>query len=88
MPIISTGFEEFDDKIIVYPNPANNYFLVEAVSTELIEVIIFDAFGKLIRTEQEYSNTKINVSGLANGLYIVMIKGNKTSLQEKILIQH
>ena len=64
------------NSIALYPNPANDVVNVECtmnnVQLEGIEVI--DVYGKLINTVNVTENTtRINVSGLANGIYFVRV---------------
>ena len=66
------------NSIVLYPNPANDVVNVECtmnnVQMEGIEVI--DVYGKVVRTvvgTNNYSPIRINVSGLANGMYFVRV---------------
>ncbi len=63
------------NSIALYPNPANEYVDVRIdgdVNVKSMEV--FDVYGKLINTVNVIDNpTRINVSGLANGMYFVRV---------------
>ena len=66
------------NSISLYPNPANDVVNVQCtmnnVQLEGIEVI--DVYGKVVRTvvgANNYSPIRINVSGLANGMYFVRV---------------
>ena len=63
------------NSIALYPNPANEYVDVRIdgdVNVKSLEV--FDVYGKLINTVNVIDNpTRINVSGLANGMYFVRV---------------
>ena len=75
----NVGIEEhLLNSISLYPNPANDVVNVECtmnnVQLEGIEVI--DVYGKVVRTvvgANNYSPIRINVSGLANGMYFVRV---------------
>ena len=63
------------NRIALYPNPANEYVDVRIdgdVNVKSMEV--FDVYGKLINTVNVIDNpTRINVSGLADGMYFVRV---------------
>ena len=66
------------ENITVYPNPTTDYLNVECTMNNVqcsgIEVI--DVYGKVVRTAvgaNNYSPTRINVSGLAAGMYFVRV---------------
>lgn len=73
----NVGIEEYLlSKISLYPNPANEYVDIQisdnAVNVTMMEV--YDVYGKLINTVEVVNNpTRINVSGLANGMYFVRV---------------
>ena len=75
----NVGIEEhLLNSISLYPNPANDVVNVQCtmnnVQLEGIEVI--DVYGKVVRTvvgANNYSPIRINVSGLANGMYFVRV---------------
>ena len=75
----NVGIEEhLLNSISLYPNPANDVVNVQCtmnnVQLEGIEVI--DVYGKVVRTiagTDNYSPIRINVSGLANGMYFVRV---------------
>ena len=69
-----------ENSITLFPNPANDVVNVQCtmnnVQLEGIEVI--DVYGKVVRTVVGANNyspmpTRINVSGLANGMYFVRV---------------
>jgi hypothetical protein len=80
-----------DKSMDVYPNPASSYFVVYDYSTEQNRVIeLIDMNGKILKkqTDANIAN-RVEVSNLANGLYILKIKDGKGKVirTEKILIQ-
>jgi hypothetical protein len=73
---LTDGIEDhLFNSIALYPNPANEYVDVRVdgeVNVKSMEV--FDVYGKLINTVNVIDNpTRINVSGLANGMYFVRV---------------
>lgn len=59
----------------VYPNPANDFLIVEGEMMTSVEV--FNALGqRLISKTVNDDNTKISLSGVANGTYYIRVKNN------------
>ena len=74
----------------VYPNPVSNSFEFLVMGYELnteLKLQIFDLTGKLIRSETISSN-RIDVSELANGLYVLSLNINGKTQQQKFIVQH
>ena len=64
------------NSITLYPNPANDVVNVQCTmnNVQCLGIEVFDVFGKLINTVNVTENTtRINVSGLANGIYFVRV---------------
>jgi len=86
--ILNVSIEpRFADCMQVYPNPAKEILNVQCtmnnVQIEAIEV--FDVYGKIVRTAVETCHgaslqTRINVSGLANGMYFVRVTTEKGAI--------
>jgi len=76
-PLILAG--ESDTKISVYPNPVQDVVNIEISGAELNTVQIFDIQGRLIKelTPQawETTSTKVDISDLIEGVYVVQING-------------
>jgi len=64
-----------ENSVVLFPNPAREYVDIRIdgdVNVTLMEV--FDVYGKLINTINVIDNpTRINVNGLANGMYFVRV---------------
>ena len=78
-----------DKNIDVYPNPATDYFVVYNYKTTNSQILLYDISGKLIKNMQSKDlATRVDVSKLSNGVYILTIKSpdSKTIRTEKIVI--
>jgi glucose/arabinose dehydrogenase len=78
-----------DKNIDVYPNPATDYIVVYNYKLTNSQILLYDITGKLIKNMQSKDlATRVNVSNLANGVYILTIKGadSKSIRTEKIII--
>ncbi|MBO7629588.1 MAG: T9SS type A sorting domain-containing protein, partial [Bacteroidales bacterium] len=79
----TTGIENWlDNSVTLYPNPAKDVVNVQCTmnNVQLKGVEVVDVYGKVVRTvglPQCDSPTdgisRINVSGLANGMYFVRV---------------
>ena len=66
------------ENIAVYPNPTTDYVNVECTMNNVQSVEVIDVYGKVVRTDVETLRatslpTRINVSGLAAGMYFVRV---------------
>lgn len=68
-----TNLEETsEDRLTIYPNPANNYLYLQGNIPEDAKAVIFDLTGKTM-FEQELTSQTIDISSLASGYYILKI---------------
>jgi hypothetical protein len=85
----SLGVENNQNNTLsVYPNPAKNQVIIANDGT-LNNIQIFDLSGKLVRTEavNGRNNVQINISGLAEGMYIIQAQGNDKMMNTKLLVK-
>ena len=74
--------------IEIYPNPADEAIIIDTESSETFMIRIFDYGGKLVFEKQTGTNkTKIDISYLTQGLYIIELSNYKTLFHYKIIIQ-
>ncbi|MBR4646756.1 MAG: fibronectin type III domain-containing protein [Bacteroidales bacterium] len=74
--------------IALYPNPANDVVNVQCTmnNVQCLGIEVFDVFGKLINTVNVTENTtRINVSGLANGVYFVRVTTNEGAVTKSFV---
>jgi hypothetical protein len=74
----------------VYPNPANDYVVVESKNELIKKIDLIDITGKSVRTITGImqNSITINISALLNGLYFIKTQtSNNDVLVNKILIQ-
>lgn len=77
----------------VYPNPAQDFVQVSySVSTQPASLIIFDLVGNTVVQEQLENNvgkTRIDVSGLNNGVYFYrLVAGAHESAVKSLVVSH
>lgn len=83
----TAGSEDFSaDTFAVYPNPANNVVNVSATNDIINNVTLADVNGRTVKTVNVASNNgQINVSDLANGVYMMTISSDKGSVTKKFV---
>lgn len=79
-----------NNQLVVYPNPASTQFTLELPSTDLYELVLSDATGRVIRREtvQSYNKrTMIDVTTLSSGVYRMTLTQGKKKFTAKIMKQ-
>ncbi len=82
-----TGYlrDELRD-ILVYPNPANNYLIIENRLDELLSLELSDLRGRVLTRKTFYGNAEADISSLASGIYFLRVGNSRgVSLVRKIL---
>ena len=86
---LGVGIDDYlTNSISLYPNPANDVVNVQCtmnnVQVEAVEV--FDVYGKLLQTvSMTPETTRINVSGLAAGIYFVRVTTNEGNVTKSFV---
>ncbi len=71
----------------VYPNPADNFVQISTENAPLQNVTVFDVTGKeVMNLNFSANNTKINVSALDNGIYLMKITDTDNNHQAVKLV--
>ena len=80
-----------ENQFRIYPNPATNYLVIDALkatTTGASGIKLMNLQGAVIR---EVSNTKLpykmDITGLANGLYLLHCTANGVSNMYKLTVQ-
>ena len=75
------------NKIAVFPNPFTESFSVKLPANErFISLQLFNTDGRIVKQFQG-DKTDFNLSEIANGMYILILKTSKSSYEQKILKQ-
>ncbi len=64
--------EAFSRSITVFPNPSRNEISITSAGTKFTEIIVCNTLGEVLITTTD--QTKIDVSALATGFYIIRLK--------------
>jgi len=75
----------FDIKL--YPNPTNNYLLVEFM--ELLQkelaITLYDVSGKVVETFTTLGNFKLDLTTQTNGMYLLELRNDDNIQQHKVM---
>ena len=69
----------------IYPNPANNYLTITSQINGIKNIAIYDILGKQVLNT--IASERIDISSLANGVYIVKITQNEFSVTKKLVVR-
>lgn len=82
-PNLGTNPFERDNKISIYPNPAESSVHIHALDSAVREIKVHYVLGKEIMSEQ---NDEVNVSALPKGIYILKVTlDNNSSYSSKLV---
>ncbi len=72
-----------------YPNPARDWVTLSAPAGLMMQVTIYDLLGYRVRDMQIPGQTRISLSGLRRGLYLVRIYDNreKKEYMDKLMVE-
>ena len=80
----TTGVEENRFEAVVYPNPASGVVRIEGVVAD--EVQVYNALGQVVKTVR--GTNEIDLSGLAEGVYLVRIADIEGRIfMEKVMVR-
>jgi type IX secretion system substrate protein/Big-like domain-containing protein len=81
--------EEEENNLQVYPNPFNNQFMVNyKLENATAQLMVFNMYGKLVSNQLiSTTNTMVDLSAEANGIYFVQITDGVNRLTKK-LVKH
>ena len=90
---ICLGIEEADlsNKLLLYPNPANSFVLVDCGSDDPIRrIALYDSNGQcVLRMDGNGSDQlKIPLENLSNASYLLFIYTEKKQVSKSLMIQH
>ncbi len=85
LKLSATGiFEVSEDDVVIYPNPSNGIFNIEGISATS-SLVIFNAFGEEIMSNELIRKGTIDISDQPNGVYFVRIKTTNESFVKKLV---
>ncbi|MCB0379682.1 MAG: T9SS type A sorting domain-containing protein [Flavobacteriales bacterium] len=73
----------------VYPNPVNNGQINISSDDQLINLLMYDALGKIVLSNENLNSksTIVQVTDLQKGIYFLQVKSTKNQIIQKVIIQ-
>ncbi|MBO4488492.1 MAG: choice-of-anchor J domain-containing protein [Bacteroidales bacterium] len=80
------GIEDVENNIVVYPNPASNMLNVTA-NSNIQSVEVLNMMGQIVMSQNANdTHTQVNVSSLANGVYMVKVNTENGVINQKFTV--
>ncbi|MBI4649210.1 MAG: T9SS type A sorting domain-containing protein [Bacteroidia bacterium] len=73
-------------EITVYPNPASNFINIFSGKNTFQKATLMTVEGKQIKTSDISLNNRLDISGLASGIYILKLNNRKMNYIKRIII--
>ncbi|RFC53996.1 T9SS type A sorting domain-containing protein [Brumimicrobium aurantiacum] len=84
----SLSFEGLSDKLLMYPNPANNEVHLILEDYAIDKITLLNVNGQMIyKKEFLQSNVVIDVSSFQKGIYFLYIESEGNSITKKLIIE-
>ena len=79
-----------NQEFMVFPNPVTDYLQIKSQtnhrSTGPVTVKMLDMYGRLVCSENNYiSNSRVDVSGLDDGVYLLLIEAENKRFEQRIV---
>ena len=96
IPFSYVGIEEFllDGEVEVFPNPASDQVNISFVSNEEFDfnIVVADISGRQMINEECFAKQgvnkyNLNLNGLKQGVYLLSLRGEKGTLNYKLIIR-
>jgi hypothetical protein len=85
---LSRNIFDFDNNIVLYPNPVSNVLNFSASKyVSISELKVFDVLGKEVMMNSQFKDNKINVSQLTSGIYLAKFYSNGKLILKKFIKQ-
>lgn len=87
--VIQSIDPEFQNELVIYPNPArNNIYFKNSSILQIEEVSFFNINGQMVLKENNFlASNGINISNLKSGVYFVLIKTKNQVFSKKLIIK-
>ncbi len=74
-------------KFNIFPNPANDYIQIDANDVKISSVAMYSMIGKEVISEKNLVNSRLNISNLTSGIYLLKVNADNRSLIKKIIVE-
>ncbi len=82
----TNNFDKLENSIVVYPNPAQEFFRIESKNETVIDtILITDLNGRKILENNNVSNNQIDIRNLTKGIYLIKLSTNFGTMTRKLI---
>ncbi|KAA5826414.1 T9SS type A sorting domain-containing protein [Algibacter amylolyticus] len=74
-------------KLNIYPNPAQDYIQIDANDVKVESVEMFSLVGQKVISKSNLINSRLDISNLGRGIYLLKVNANDGSLTTKIIVE-
>ena len=75
------------ENIKIYPNPSNGLVTIAADENESYVIDVIDVVGNIVYSSANSGSTKIDLTSVGSGLYIVTMSNEKSTISKRVVIQ-
>ena len=85
---VTTGVDNtWANGIGIYPQPASSQLFIQAGTTDLTNITLYDAAGRVVLTNNSPSAlTRINTSSFENGIYMLSLESAEGTAMKKVVV--
>ncbi|MEP5339311.1 MAG: T9SS type A sorting domain-containing protein [Algibacter sp.] len=83
---LSVG-EVLSSSFKIYPNPAQDYIQIESSDVQVSSVEMYNLVGKKLISETNLVDSKLNISSLSTGVYLLKVNAEGRSLNKRIVVE-
>ena len=77
---------DFEDNIVVYPNPSNGMVNINLGDLAECNISIYNLNGQQVLSDRYFNNTTIDLSGVSTGIYIIQFNIEGKIIYKKLVI--
>ncbi|SCY65509.1 T9SS type A sorting domain-containing protein [Flavobacterium caeni] len=84
-PLSVKSFAQND--FVIYPNPAQNYFIIKSNTAQTGTYELSDARGRILKRDLIQSNTQVDIAELQCGYYFITVESGNAKTTYKVIKQ-
>lgn len=81
---IVTGLDTVEQpRVTIYPNPVSDYFMINGIQKGNLPLKVFSLNGRVVIRGRYRYGSRVDVSSLASGLYLIQVGGDNCKFVKK-----
>lgn len=87
--LFSVSTEDLNDEenLTIYPNPTQDYFIIDSEDDYNLSITMFDNLGRLVKSVKSKSKEEVFVNDCSSGFYTVVIQSDKGAQVERLIVR-